>query len=78
MQALFLLSSSERLVPTKKCQQQDNWLEVIAHNKAFLCSSEHLIHTKGCRGRFTGGLGGIKPPYFPKTHGYPPNLPLNF
>ena len=25
-----------------------------------------------------GGLGGVKPPYLPKTHGYPPKLPLNF
>ena len=25
-----------------------------------------------------GGLGGIKPPYLPKTHGYPSNPPLIF
>jgi len=25
-----------------------------------------------------GGLGGIKPPYLSKTHGYPPKPPLNF
>ena len=25
-----------------------------------------------------GGLGGIKPPYLPNTHGYPPKPPLDF
>ena len=25
-----------------------------------------------------GGLGGIKPPYLPNTHGYPPKPPLYY
>jgi len=32
-----------------------------------------------CRGGSTrGAIGGIKPPYLPNTHGYPPKPPFIF
>ena len=57
-------------------------LALLAHN-----SSKDMPHIFGvlfykprrrCRDGSTWGLGGIKPPYLPNTHGYPPKPPLDF
>ena len=58
------------------------WRVECGHTSRRRIEKENYVTREGkvgrSRGGSTGGLGGIKPPYLPKIHRYPPKPPTIF